>query len=78
MLSISKAKTGNIRGNKFLLGIILITEIALLTYATWRWGELHLDSDDSAEMILSELLSRSGEIVSKNWYYSTEIRVLNT
>ncbi len=66
------------RRHRIILGLILLMEIALLTYMTWRWGVQHLDSDDSAEMILSELLSRTGGILTKNWFYSTEIRVLNT
>ena len=36
-----------------------------------------LDSDISSEMILSDLLSKEHGILSKNWTYSTEIRVLN-
>ena len=68
-----------IREHAFLLCLLLvILEIALLTYANWEWGTNQLDSDDSAEMILSELLNRTGAILSRNWYYSTEIRVLNT
>ena len=66
------------RKHLILIVIVLLFEIALLTFATWQWGVMHLDSDDSAEMILAELLSRTGGIISKNWYYSTELRVLNT
>ena len=63
---------------KVLFGILLMAEIALMVYMTWQYGAQWLDSDDSAEMILAELLSREGGILSKNWYYSTELRVLNT
>lgn len=35
-----------------------------------------LDSDMSSELILAHLLSKEGKIVSSNWYYSTELRVL--
>ena len=61
-----------------IICMILLAEIAILAFATWKWGIGHLDSDDSAEMILAELLSRTGGIMTKNWYYSTELRVLNT
>lgn len=48
--------------------------------------ELYLDrsidsqtnSDASSELILSSLLAKEGKIVTPNWYYSTEIRLLNT
>ena len=63
---------------KFILSVLLIAEILLIVYMTWQWGAQWLDSDDSAEMILAELLSREGGILSKNWYYSTELRVFNT
>lgn len=38
----------------------------------------HLDADMSSEMVLSHLLSKEGGILSENWYYSTELRVVNT
>lgn len=63
---------------KVLFGILLMAEIALMVYMTWQYGAQWLDSDDSAELILAELFSREGGILSKNWYYSTELRVLNT
>ena len=38
-----------------------------------------LDSDDASEMMLAKLLAdNGGGILSDNWYYSTELRVLNT
>ncbi len=37
-----------------------------------------LDSDMSGELILAKMLSREGGILSPNWNYSTELRVLNT
>ena len=38
----------------------------------------HLDSDMSSEMVLAKLLAGEGGILSENWYYSTELRVLNS
>ena len=37
-----------------------------------------LDSDMSSELILSKLLVTEKTILTHNWYYSTELRVLNT
>ena len=68
----------NEKKEKRILYLILFLEILLLVYVTWRWGANRIDSDDSAEMMLAELLSRDGGILSRNWYYSTELRVLNT
>ena len=36
-----------------------------------------LDADESSEMVLSSLLAKNGGILSPDWYYSTELRVLN-
>ena len=35
-------------------------------------------SDEASEMVLGNLLASEGKLISKNWYYSTELRVLNT
>ena len=37
-----------------------------------------LDSDMSSELLLSRILSEEHSLMSKNWFYSTELRVLNT
>ena len=41
---------------KVLFGILLIAEIVLMVYMTWQYGAQWLDSDDSAEMILAEMI----------------------
>lgn len=37
-----------------------------------------LDSDMSSELVLARQLAEEGGMISSNWYYSTEIRILNT
>ena len=37
-----------------------------------------INSDDSSELILSKLLSENNAILTSDWFYSTELRVLNT
>lgn len=37
-----------------------------------------LDADMSSELVLSDLLRQEGGILSTNWYYSTELMVINT
>lgn len=41
-------------------------------------GKWVLDSDLASEMVLSDLLNSTGEIISKNWYYSSEVRVFQS
>ena len=65
------------KANELFLAVILISQILFLMFLTWRFGVQRLDGDDTAEMVLANLLSREGGILSHNWFYSTEIRVLN-
>ncbi len=55
---------------------VLILEVLSFSFLNWKFGGMHLDSDDSAELRLGEVLSREGGVLSDNWYYSTELRVL--
>ena len=63
----------------WILGMILMivcffsTELYLR-----RTMESQTDSDISSEMVLANLLAEEGSVLSQNWYYSTELRVLNT
>ena len=50
---------------------------ALVAYTSLHIADL-LDADMSSELILARQLKQSGGILSANWFYSTEIRVLNT
>ena len=72
---------------KILTGTLFINAISfavviclLLFFALFinHYSGFFLNSDDSSELVLSKLLSDEGGIVSENWYYSTELRVLNT
>ena len=55
----------------------------LLSFLLYLWF-LHahvsqfLDADMSSEMVLSNHLAKVGGILTPDWYYSTELRVLNT
>lgn len=49
-----------------------------LTLTCWCRFDYLMDSDMASELVLSELLAKENAIVSPNWYYSTELRFLNT
>ncbi|SEQ36514.1 hypothetical protein [Butyrivibrio sp. TB] len=60
---------------KYILGIVFaITGILYDIYLNieYKW---FLDSDMAAEMMLAKKLNMEGGILSKSWYYSTELRV---
>lgn len=58
--------------------IMTVLLLALLAWFVYEKAQNVLNSDMSAEMALSKLLSQEGSILSQNWYYSTEVRILNT
>lgn len=41
------------------------------------YGRTYLDSDTASEMILSDLLNKEGVFLSRNWWYSTELRIVH-
>ncbi len=42
-----------------------------------KCGTNYIDSDMSSELVLGKLLSEQGGILAKNWFYSTEIKLLS-
>ena len=55
--------------------------LVLLILNVWAINHNYInfiDSDDASELILARQLVTEGNIISKNWHYSTELRVLNT
>ena len=51
---------------------------ALLVVDGCCWAPNRLDADMASEQLLANLLAQEGGVMSTNWYYSTELRVLNT
>ena len=51
--------------------------INLAVFLNGRTNDL-INSDHSSELVLGKLLADEGGILSTNWFYSTEVRVLNT
>jgi len=57
--------------------VLIIVFAGLVVYMSVHVEDL-LDADMSSELVLGKLLSQSGGILSNQWYYSTELRVINT
>lgn len=41
-------------------------------------GTHNLDSDQSSDMVMAQLLNEEGSLISKNWYHSTELCVMGS
>ena len=63
---------------EIITSIILILSfvyiVLFFSHHTNQW----INSDDASELVLGKLLASENSIISPNWYYSTEIRFLNT
>ena len=61
-----------------LYGLLLIAlhcALMALLHAVYAY---QINSDASSEMVLARQLVQERAILSKSWFYSTELRVLNT
>jgi hypothetical protein len=55
------------------IGVLLMGFVSIFSYQHgWQW----LDSDHASEMVLGKLLADENVFVSRNWHYSTEIRLI--
>ena len=57
--------------------ILILVFVGVIAFMAIHVTDL-LDADMSSELVLGNLLKQNGGILSHQWYYSTEIRVLNT
>ncbi|MBE5847942.1 MAG: hypothetical protein E7300_09735 [Lachnospiraceae bacterium] len=58
---------------------LLITGFVLNLVYYYRNGIDLVNSDSSSEMILAKILNDTGDfVITKDWFYSSELRVLNT
>ena len=71
------ASAGALAFSVFSALLLFLSVAAALLIVHWHLPCL-VDSDDASELILGRLLAEEGGLMSRNWYYSTELRVLNT
>ena len=57
--------------------ILLFAFIGSICFVKSRVAFL-LNSDDASELILGQLLANENTLLSKSWYYSSELRLVNT
>ena len=63
---------------KSIAPVIFSLSLILSIFTTWHVTGHILDSDASSEMVLAQQLSQNGGILSRDWIYSTELRVMST
>lgn len=63
---------------KLLAWAVFAGVLLVLSFFLWRYTRYTLDADASSELVLAKhLADQGGGILSKNWYYSTEVKFLN-
>ena len=60
-----------------LTALILLVELVWIGLSLYRSPERYLNAEDASEMILAQQMQQEGSLLSSNWYYSTELRVLS-
>jgi len=62
---------------KFLSKLLFLLSVMVSIATTYYVTGHFLDSDASSELVLARQLFESGKTISGDWFYSTELRVLN-
>ena len=57
-----------------MIAFVLICYVILMMHNGFRY----LNADDSSELVLARILAEQHSILTKDWCYSSELRVLNT
>ena len=63
--------------NIFMWAFMVLGALFTL-FLIWKKDFYMENSDIASDMILGKLLSQEGGILSKNWFYSTELHVVHT
>ena len=61
-----------------LPAILFALALAFSWVTAWYVTQNLLDSDTSSELVLANLLSRQNRVITSDWYYSNELRVIQT
>ena len=64
--------------SRYLYFWLLICSFLLVVYLVYHTSLHTLDSDASSELVLAKHLAQTNRLISEDWFYSTELRVLNT
>lgn len=67
------------KAKKYAPMTILVFTLVMLSVIMGKYTSVQfLNSDAASELVLGKILSEEGGILTKSWYYSTELRVFNT
>lgn len=63
---------------KIVIWLITIIEIGMISVLSYNYNGAWTDSDFASDLVLAEKLNEEHTLLSQNFYYSTELRVLHT
>jgi len=61
---------------KYLFILIYVFYLVFISVFSYRHGWQWINSDHASEMMLGKLLAEENALLSRSWYYSTEIRLV--
>lgn len=68
-----------IKNNNSKIGTVMVLFFIISMFLfIYKNIQLLIDSDMSSELVLAKQLATEKKLITTNWYYSTEVRVLNT
>ena len=59
-----------------ILKILLILVFIISVFSTYHITSNMLDGDAASELVFANHIAQTGQFLSKDWYYSTEIRII--
>ncbi|MDO5378722.1 MAG: hypothetical protein Q4G52_10355 [Clostridia bacterium] len=65
------------KATRLLPILVFIACLAISVGYYWAYGQHNLDSDISSEFVLAQLLNEEGRLLTDNWFYSTELRLVS-
>ena len=63
--------------SKGLPWVVLVVAYLMTVMFQALYGMHNLNADVSSDMVLAQLLNEEGSLLSNNWYYSTELRLVS-
>ena len=66
------------RQKNVLIWAYIVCAFFVTAYVTYRYGGIHFNADDASEYLLARECFLRKSFMPRSWYYSTEIRILNT
>lgn len=63
--------------SKYILYMLLVLSIIYLIFFIYKYSDRFINSDMSSELLIGKVVGEENSILTKEWYYSTELKVVS-